>query len=103
MSEATANLCTSDACEELRARLLKYESADGVAHGVLVPDGWRLVPIEPTQDMLDLLESAYACGAVGEDARDAWDAALSCAPKPEPGYAAGITLHKDVHAQQADL
>ena len=29
MSEQTANLCTTDACEVLRARLAKYEDADG--------------------------------------------------------------------------
>lgn len=29
MSEAIANLCTSDACEALRARLAKYEDGDG--------------------------------------------------------------------------
>lgn len=29
MSEQTANLCTTDACESLRARLAKYEDAEG--------------------------------------------------------------------------
>jgi len=30
MSEQTANLCTTDACESLRARLAKYEDAEGL-------------------------------------------------------------------------
>lgn len=38
MSEQTANLCTTDACESLRARLAKYEDAEGRPVGVVVAD-----------------------------------------------------------------
>lgn len=42
MSEQTANLCTTDACESLRARLAKYEDADGnpkaQSSGVVLPE-----------------------------------------------------------------
>ena len=45
------------------------------------PRGWKLVPIKPTQDMVD---SAYdAQGEATEVAiRDAWSAMLSAAPQP---------------------
>jgi hypothetical protein len=40
MSEQTANLCTTDACEALRARLAKYEDAEGRP---AVDESWRLI------------------------------------------------------------
>jgi hypothetical protein len=40
MSEQTANLCTTDACESLRARLAKYEDSEGRP---VVDESWRLI------------------------------------------------------------
>jgi hypothetical protein len=40
MSEQTANLCTTDACESLRALLAKYEDAEGRP---AVDESWRLI------------------------------------------------------------
>lgn len=49
MSEQTANLCTTDACESLRARLAKYEDAEGRAVAVL-PDHERAKLVNALRD-----------------------------------------------------
>ena len=41
-----------------------------------VPDGWRLVPIDPTQNMLD-------CMDLGSNMLYRYRALLAAAPKPE--------------------
>ena len=43
MSEQTANLCTTDACESLRARLAKYEDAEGRPARLAYDESWRLI------------------------------------------------------------
>lgn len=59
---------------------------------VAVPDGWKLVPIDPTTEMLDTDEivggSCHSCTpwtASYDDARRIYGAMLSAAPTP-PGY-----------------
>lgn len=43
-----------------------------------VPDGWKLVPIEPTEQILDEFDSIVDYGA--EDSKDAWRRLLAAAP-----------------------
>jgi hypothetical protein len=55
--------------------------------------GWRIVPEEPTQDMLRAAGKADDASAVG-NGRDAgceehWDAMLSASPSPFAGEAGG--------------
>lgn len=130
MSEQTANLCTTDACESLRARLAKYEDAEGnpicgqavawqfqdkdgkwytgletndhranteqagyptrdlcvsssPSHGEQVRDGWQLVPVKPT---IDMVEAGYEA-SLGQPDRskhacviEQYDAMLAAAP-----------------------
>jgi len=49
MSEQAANLCTADACESLRARLAKYEDAEGRPVAVL-PDHERAKLVNALRD-----------------------------------------------------
>jgi len=46
-----------------------------------VPEGWQLVPVEPTVDMLE------ATCERGNYARNVWEAMLAAAPKLEGGAA----------------
>lgn len=48
---------------------------------MVAPEGWQLVPVEPTMVMLDEFDSIIDYGA--EDSQDAWRRMLSAAPKPE--------------------
>lgn len=51
-----------------------------------VPDGWQLVPMEPTQEMTDAaLETPYYSGdMVSSTMNRAYRAMLASAPKPDP-------------------
>lgn len=46
---------------------------------MVVPDGWKLVPIEPTEDML----KAGCRFASEHNAKGSWSQMLAAAPKPE--------------------
>jgi Lar family restriction alleviation protein len=50
---------------------------DGRTAGV-VPDGWKLVPVDPTQDMIDAAEAIGEVFRTGEE----WDAMIAAAPTP---------------------
>lgn len=45
----------------------------------VIPDGWRLFPIEPTQEMVDACFEATSAGGIQKGYR----AMLAAAPKPE--------------------
>ena len=45
----------------------------------VIPDGWKLVPIEPTQGMVDACFEATSAGGIQKGYR----AMLAAAPKPE--------------------
>lgn len=45
---------------------------------LLIPDGWKLVPVEPTMEILDEFDSLIDYGA--EDSKDAWRKLLAAAP-----------------------
>lgn len=57
-----------------------YEADAQQAAPVAVPDGWKLVPVEPTQEMA----TAYRYGTLLQN-RNAWRAMLSAAPTPPEG------------------
>lgn len=44
----------------------------------MIPKGWKLVPIEPTKEMVD---AAYY-SALAEDAEGVWNDMLEAAPSP---------------------
>ena len=46
-----------------------------------VPDGWVVVPIEPTMEILDEFDSIIDYGA--EDSKDAWGRLIAAAPRQE--------------------
>lgn len=48
-----------------------------------VPDGWKLVPIEPTTEMICEMERQWMCGSQIDMAKREWKAA--CAAAPEAG------------------
>ena len=66
---------------ELQDALELAEEAVRAKHipgaGNMVPDGWQLVPVEPTMDMV----SAATHSAVGFGTRAAYQAMLAAAPK----------------------
>ena len=49
-----------------------------------VPAGWKLVPIEPTPEMIDAWELAPVCEYADEVFRCAYDAMLAAAPEAKP-------------------
>lgn len=64
----TAIDTTIDNCEVLRARLAKYEDADGKALGVVVPEGWALAPSEIHLSAADIELISAMCGDGDEEA-----------------------------------
>lgn len=48
---------------------------------MVAPEGWQLVPVEPTMAMI----SAATAATTGFGTRAQWDAMLATAPKPEGG------------------
>lgn len=73
MSEQTANLCTTDACESLRARLAKYEDAEGRPVGnhannaviTGMADALRHVIKELDAEACEDIDYAQVSGALG--------------------------------------
>ena len=49
-----------------------------------VPDGWKLVPIEPTTDMICEMERQWMCGSQIDMAKREWKAACAAAPETKP-------------------
>jgi len=51
----------------------------------VVPPGWRLVPIEPTEAMIEAHFAAHAAAApVFADVPDIWRSMLAASPQPQP-------------------
>lgn len=48
-----------------------------------VPEGWVLVPVDPTPEMICEIERQWMCGSQIDMAKREWKAALAAAPKPE--------------------
>ncbi|MFP5419924.1 MAG: hypothetical protein ACLGID_00455 [Gammaproteobacteria bacterium] len=63
MSEQTANLCTTDACESLRQRLAKYEDAEGrPLRALLLPERKPVEPLDFNRTTSDVKAMAHnAC------------------------------------------
>ena len=83
-------------------------SNEGKVDAPAVPQGWKLVPIEPTKEMLDAglkrkaqarwLDGALVLRARTENLRPAeeiaalqWEAMLAATPAPAPAQEAGLT------------
>lgn len=49
-----------------------------------VPDGWKLVPIEPTTDMICEMERQWMWGSQIDMAKREWKAACAAAPEAKP-------------------
>jgi len=49
------------------------------------PKGWKLVPIEPTPDMIEAGRIARLNAAGGYDGPSGWEAMLNAAPEPAGG------------------
>lgn len=68
------------------AALVRRQAAeiDRLAAMAQPPAGWVLVPVEPTQMMVErACESIDHLGVRWSDMREAYEAALAAAPKPE--------------------
>lgn len=62
-----------------------------------IPEGWRLVPVEPTPEMLDVAVSHALCVSISGDygwsayMRDVWSRMLTSAP-PAPSVGGWVEL-----------
>ena len=90
INELHADTAANQAEDMLRLSIgtAKYRVKGGAENhspgvGNMVPDGWQLVPVEPTIEMVQ----AATNSAVGFGTRAAYQAMLSAAPKPEGGEA----------------
>lgn len=65
-----------------------YTRPQPQAEAVRVPEGYALVPVEPTDDMLRAIRNQRSGGRIGKGDRADWAAWLAAAPKPQEGGAA---------------
>ena len=68
--------------EEKEAGKINFDLLMAAVHKI-APEGWQLVPVEPTENMI-----GHGCGAsvmVVSEVIKAWAAMLAAAPKPEGG------------------
>ena len=72
--------------EECRLIRMGWDAALARMRTTAVPDGWKLVPIEPTEDMLRAMTDPFI--AINGDNRKAFEIAytamLSAAPEVKP-------------------
>ena len=61
------------------AMLLAFRAAFSIA----VPDGWKVVPVEATRDMITSGNDSMAWDCCTGDASDAWRAMIIDAPQPD--------------------
>lgn len=97
-----ADLFSAFVCDALRSKGLRYKHAEQfhqtlrnyILNSTPVPEGWQLVPVEPTEDMLrsaDESDREYTARQFGPKhprieqggAYDHYVAMLAAAPKPE--------------------
>ena len=64
-----------------RAAMLKSFGNSEQLNSPVIPDGYVLVPIEPTMAMLDEFDSIVDYGS--EDSKDAWSRLIAAAPQQE--------------------
>lgn len=55
--------------------------AKAAGNSPMIPDGWVLVPVHPTMEMLDEFDSIIDYGA--EDSKEAWSRLIAAAPRQE--------------------
>ena len=71
----------SDGTTDLNAYVYSFARAMFEAGRPAAPAGWRLVPAEPTEEMLAAMESQWMCGSQADMAKREYKAALAAAPE----------------------
>jgi len=56
-----------------------------------VPPGWKLVPIEPTREMIKAMEGQWLIGSQADMAKREYSAMLAATPAPAPAQEVGLT------------
>ncbi|MBE8915150.1 hypothetical protein G9451_04415 [Enterobacter kobei] len=64
-----------------RAAMLQSFGNSEQLNSPVIPDGWVMVPIEPTMEILDEFDSIIDYGA--EDSKEAWSRLIAAAPQQE--------------------
>ena len=72
--------CTVCRAIERAEKLLTNHTEEDIEM-VSVPAGWRLVPAEPTEEMIAAMESQWMCGSQADMAKREYKAALAAAPE----------------------
>lgn len=68
-------------CEKCIQALVTWVKERKPFRSAVIPDGWVMMPVEPTEEMLDELDSIIDYGA--EDSKDAWSRLIAAAPQQE--------------------
>lgn len=61
------------------------EAINAFLDELTAPEGWQMVPVEPTREMLEAAEEAYVCGYTGTATAhpaSVYAKMLAAAPKP---------------------
>ncbi|MGL4756448.1 MAG: hypothetical protein ACRCXB_29180 [Aeromonadaceae bacterium] len=74
---------TGGLMERLEVRERARDLLAGQLPAPVVPEGWQLVPVNPTSEMISAGNAALAYDCCSGTADEAWPAMLSAAPKPE--------------------
>ena len=84
----TAHIGVADENDTYEQAKAKLDSLIGfhtdVATDPAVNGGWKLVPIEPTTDMVCEMERQWMCGSQIDMAKREWKAACAAAPEAKP-------------------
>jgi hypothetical protein len=78
------------ACDTILLRMGRHPSQEAVASGGeapggVIPEGWVLVPQEPTEAMLDAAVKGSGADVSYADVEELWPAMLSASPRPSQG------------------
>ncbi|EPQ7465507.1 hypothetical protein ACUV78_001219 [Enterobacter kobei] len=68
-------------CEKCIQALVTWVKERKPFRSAVIPDGWVMMPVEPTEEMLDEFDSIIDYGA--EDSKDAWSRLIAAAPQQE--------------------
>ena len=106
LENSSLQLRVAMATECLALAERKLENVKGMVAALGVPEGWKLVPVEPTEDMLDNVDQevgghCYSCTkwkASWTDCRAIWKEMLEVAPQPD----AAITAQKPERCTSCD-
>ncbi|EMM1483634.1 hypothetical protein RIM49_002365 [Enterobacter kobei] len=68
-------------CEKCIQALVTWVKERKPFRSAVIPDGWVMMPVEPTEEMLDEFDSIIDYGA--EDSKDAWSRLIAATPQQE--------------------